>query len=329
MSVLRHHHVTLNGLRQHFVTGGDGPPVLLLHGFPDLWFGWRHVMEELIAVGYSVIAPDLRGFGETEAPRDAQCTTAFDVMGDLVAILDHLSLRQVAVVAHDWGAEVGWTIVRARPDRFGAIVALSVPFTPRGPASLPQLLEATAPPDLYMLYFLEEGRAEKELDADPSEFLARLFYTNSGDMPGDGAPSMRLGASGRLIDGLANPPDWWRSSHSEELEFYTAAFTRTGFRGALNTYRSLHRNWELLASWVDAPISVPTFYIGGSRDLVLQFPGMQDLVTAMPKIIAQCTPPVILDGVGHFIQAEKPGEVSKLIADFLYSHHPVHGIGES
>lgn len=325
MAGFEHHHVPLNGLHQHFVTGGDGPPVLLLHGFPDTWFGWRRVMEGLIAAGYSVIAPDLRGFGATEAAQDAQSATAFDVMGDLVAILDHLSLRQVAVVAHDWGAEVGWTIVRARPDRFGAIAALSVPFAPRGPASLPKLLAATAPPDLYMLYFLEEGRAEKELDADPAGFLARLYYTNSGDMPGNGAPSMRLGASGRLSDGLVNPPDWWRDSHSEELCHYSTAFTRSGFRGALNTYRSLHRNWELLGGWADAPVNVPAFYIGGSRDLVLQFPGMQDLVTAMPKNIARCRPSVILDGVGHFIQAEKPSEVSKLIADFLDSEHPARG----
>jgi pimeloyl-ACP methyl ester carboxylesterase len=311
------HYAVINGLRTHFVTAGEGPPVLLLHGFPDLWIGWRPIMQELVKAGYSVIAPDLRGFGETEAAQGTECSTAIDVMGDLVALLEHLGLKQVAVVAHDWGAEVGWTIVRLRPDRFCAIVALSVPFAPRGPVSLPQMLAATAPPDLYMLYFLSEGLAEQELDADPETFLSRLFYTNSAALPGSGVPAMRLAANGRLTDGLAVPTAAWTQDHAANLAIYISEFTRTGFRAALNTYRSLHRNWELLAGWADVPVTVPAFYIGGSRDLVLHFPGMRDLVNAMPDLLPKSEPPVILEGVGHFMQMEQPCEVAVLICGFL------------
>lgn len=322
MTQFIHHHAKLNGLDYHFVTAGEGPPVLLLHGFPDLWLGWRPVMRDLVKRGYQVIAPDLRGFGETQAAPGAQEATSFDVMGDLLALLDHLGLPQVAVVAHDWGAEVGWTIVRLRPDRFGAIAALSVPFAPRGPASLPQMLAQFAPPDLYMLYFMEEGRAERELDANPGLFLRRLFYTNSGDRPGDDIPTMRLAPNGRLIDALDEPPATWDLPDIEGLAPYIAAYTRTGFRAALNTYRSLHRNWELLAGWADVPVTVPAFYIGGSRDVVLHFPGMRDLVEAMPQLVPGCEAPIILHGVGHFIALERPVEAARLVANFLDHRHP-------
>lgn len=320
---LSHHHEVLNGLSYHFVTAGEGPPILLLHGFPDLWIGWLPVMEVLVEAGYSVIAPDMRGFGETEGAHGASEATAVDVMGDLIALLDHLGLAKVAIVAHDWGAEVGWTIVKLRPDRFGAIAALSVPYAPRGPASLPKMLAEMAPPDLYMLYFLQEGVAEKELDARPEEFLRRLYYTNWGGRPGHEMAEMRLARNGRLIEGLEEAPPGWTTPDAAHLEAYVAAFKRTGFRTALNTYRSLHRNWELSAGWQDLPISVPALYIGGSRDIVLHFPGMQSLIDAMQQLIADARPPVLLDGVGHFIQMERPNEVGNLISDFLKDAHPL------
>jgi pimeloyl-ACP methyl ester carboxylesterase len=128
---------------------------------------------------------------------------------------------------------------------------------------------------------------------------------------------MRLAANGRLTDGLAVPPAAWIQDHAADLAIYTAEFARTGFRAALNTYRSLHRNWELLAGWADVPVTVPAFYIGGSRDLVLHFPGMRDLVNAMPVLLPNSEPPVILEGVGHFMQMEQPVEVARLIRGFL------------
>lgn len=317
MTEFTHHQVQLNRLTYHFVTAGAGPEILLLHGFPDLWIGWRPVMERLVAAGYSVIAPDMRGFGGSEPAPGSDQATAFDVMGDLIALLDHLALSRVAVVAHDWGADVAWTIVRLRPDRFGAIVSLSIPYTPRGEASLPQLLAAHAPPDLYMLYFLREGLAEQELDADPRTFLRRLFYTNWGGRPGDDAPFMRLAANGRLIDGLEEPPTSANLLSEDELDAYASAFERTGFRGALNTYRSLNRNWELSAGWADTTVTVPALYISGDRDVVLHFPGMKAMVDAMTTMLPQAETPVIMKGVGHFIQMERPVEVANLILSFL------------
>jgi len=320
MTQFNHHQQRLNGLGYHFVTAGRGPAILFLHGFPDLWLGWRPVMSAFVEAGYQVIAPDLRGFGDTEAATGSESATAVDVLGDLVALLDHLGIESVGLMAHDWGAEVGWTAVRLRPDRFRAIVSLSVPYAPRGEMSLPQILQKTAPPDLYMLYFMEEGIAEAELDADPKTFLRRLFHTNSGCWQGQGVPPMRLGESGRLIDGLDEPDGAFSVMSEEDLDLYASTFTRTGFRGALNTYRSLHRNWELLAGWADCKVEVPALYIGAERDVVLSFPGMSDLIENMPQLVPRCAEPIILKGAGHFIQMELPEEVANLGIDFFNEH---------
>jgi pimeloyl-ACP methyl ester carboxylesterase len=319
-SNFRHHHEEINGLRQHFVTAGEGPAILFLHGFPDMWLGWRPLMRAFVGAGFKVIAPDLRGHGETDAPMCSDQATALDVMGDLVAILDTLAIPHVGVIAHDWGAEIGWTAAKVRPDRFAAIAALSVPYVPYGDLSLPNILEQSAPPSFYLRYFLEEGLAEAELDQDPETFLRRIFHTSSGRRQEGGVPPLLATEKG-LIDGLEEPCDA-RSLIGEDLACYVATFTRAGFRGALSSYRSLHRNWQLMSAWADRTVEVPALYIGGEWDVVLNFPGMRDLVGAMPTLLPRAEEPVIFPAVGHFIHWERPEEVGCLLLDFFRRNHP-------
>jgi pimeloyl-ACP methyl ester carboxylesterase len=316
-----HHHTKLNGLRYHFVILGDGPAVLLCHGFPDLWRGWRHQMLALADSGFRAIAPDMRGFGETEAPDDPHSYTAVDLVGDMVALLDYLAVSDAVIVGHDWGATIAWAAATLRPDRFKGVVALSVPYTPRGPVSLPAMLKMQAPPDFYMLYFLEPGRAEVELDADPLTFLRRIFYTNSGNYSSDHPHTMRLAASGRLTDALDDPPsemDWFDDA---ELDVYAAQYGAHGFRGPLNTYRSLDRSWHLLAITSDLTINVPVLFIGGERDIVLNFPGMRQAVGKMCKLLPQAEPPVILANAGHFMHLELPHETNEALMRFMTRIH--------
>ena len=320
-----HHHVRLNDIAYHFVTTGGGPAVLFCHGFPDLWRGWRNQMAAIAAQGYLAIAPDMRGFGETEAPENPLDYTAIDLVGDMIALLDHLSIDKVAIIGHDWGATIAWAAALLRPDRFVAVAAMSVPYTPRGPASLPAILANSAPPDLYMLYFLEPGLAEAELDPDPRTFLRRLFYSNSGDLSDGRVSSMRLAANGCLTDALEEPPAPLSWFNEDELNFYAATYERTGFRGALNTYRSLERTWQLMAAWADKTVIVPAFYIGASRDVVMHFPGMKAMVERMTEFLPNAIPPIILDGAGHFIQLERAAEVNRLLIDFLVTHFPASG----
>lgn len=318
----KHHHVQLNDISYHFVTTGVGPAVLFCHGFPDLWRGWHNQMAAVAAQGYLAIAPDMRGFGETEAPEDPLAYTAIDLVGDMIALLDHLSIDKAAIIGHDWGATIAWAAALLRPDRFVAVAALSVPYTPRGPASLPAMLAKSAPPDLYMLYFLEPGLAEAELDSDPRTFLRRLFYSNSGDLSDGRIPSMRLAANGRLTDALEEPPAPLSWFNEEELNAYVVAYERTGFRGALNTYRSLDRTWQLMAAWADKVVTVPAFFIGASRDVVMHFPGMKDMVEQMTEILPNANQSVVLEGAGHFIHLERVTEVNRLLIDFLGTHFP-------
>ena len=117
----------------HIASIGTGPVVLLLHGFPELWYSWRHQLLYLSSVGYRAIAPDLRGFGDTDAPESHTVYTPFHIVGDLVGALDELGIEKVFVVGHDWGAIIAWYLCLFRPDRVKALVNLSVHFLRRNP----------------------------------------------------------------------------------------------------------------------------------------------------------------------------------------------------
>jgi pimeloyl-ACP methyl ester carboxylesterase len=315
-----HHYDSINGLRYHYVTAGRGPALLFLHGFPDLWRSWEPIMRLCVQAGFRVIAPDLRGFGETESQKPGTAT-AFDVLGDMIALLKLNDCDQVGLIGHDWGGELAWHLALLRPDRFAAIAALSVPYVPRGSQSLPAALRAFGPPDLYMLYFLEEGLAEQELNADPETFLRRVFYANHGMRPGP-PPTMRLSANGRLIDALDEPPPGFAYPAHFDLAHHIEAFKRTGFSPALDTYRSLHRTWELTAGWADKTVTVPALYIGGDKDIVLNFPGMRECVESMTTFLPQARSPHIFQDVGHFIQLERPTETAALLIEFFAQSLP-------
>ena len=301
----------------HFVTAGTGPAAVLCHAFPEIWYCWRAQISALASAGFTVIAPDMRGFGETESRQACDQSTAVDVVGDMVALLDHLGFPTAAIVGHDWGATIAWGAALLRPDRFNAVAGLSVPYTPRGPASLPEMLKRGAPPSFYILYFLEPGVAEAELDSDPRTFLRRIFYSNSGDLPADLQPVMMVADTGQLTDSLLEPdkPIPWLTE--KDLDVYTHAFVRSGFRGALNTYRSLHRSWELTAAWNDRKIEIPALYIGGSRDIVLSFPGMREAIDKFKYFAPLSEPPLVIEGVGHWVQHEAPSQVNKALIAFL------------
>jgi pimeloyl-ACP methyl ester carboxylesterase len=192
-----------------------------------------------------------------------------------------------------------------------------VPYTPRGPASLPTMLRAGAPPDLYMLYFLEHGPADTELDAQPHEFLRRLFYTNSAQLPDFVLPSMRTSADGSLVEGLEQPPGEMHWFDAAEIDIYADNFKRTGFTPALNTYRSLDRSWQLMAAWSDRTLEVPALYIGGDRDIVLNFPGMREAVDAFQTLAPHARPANIIANAGHWVHLEQCDAVNVALIAFL------------
>ncbi|WP_367116651.1 alpha/beta fold hydrolase [Mesorhizobium sp.] len=152
--------VETNGIRLNIAEHGDGPPVLLCHGFPESWYSWRHQLGALAAAGFRAVAPDMRGYGKSDRPEAIDQYTLFHLVGDMVGLLDALEAPTSVIVGHDWGAVVAWYAALLRLDRFHAVIGLSVPFRPRGNARPTSLMPRTADSQFYQLYFQQPGVAE-------------------------------------------------------------------------------------------------------------------------------------------------------------------------
>lgn len=323
--MFEHHQGPINGLDYHWVTCGAGPAVLFTHGFPDMWRLWRHQMAAVAAAGFTAIAPDLRGFGRSEGPADPERYTVVDVVGDLVALLDHMGIAQAIIVGHDWGANISWAAPILRPDRFPGVVSLAVPYTGRPPKSLPRHFSDIGREDFYMCHFSRPGAGEAELDADPERFLRRLFYTLSGDLPDDCEPDMFVGPSGRFVDSLAEPPGPLSWFDDEEMALYVRHFGTRGFSTVLNSYRSLTRSWELMAAWGGRALDVPAMFIYGSKEVVVRFPGRAEEIARFTTVVPKGYPPVRIEGPGHWVQLEAPSEVNRALLGFLEDTGWAHG----
>jgi len=321
MTEILHRTLDTNGIRMHVAEAGEGPVVLLCHGFPELWYSWRHQIPALAAAGFRAVAPDMRGYGRTDAPEPIEAYSMFHLVGDMVGLLDAIGVQEATIVGHDWGSMVAWNAALMRPDRFRAVVGMSVPFTPRPPAPTTRLLKAIAGDRfMYMLYFQEPGKAERELEADPRRTLRMLLYSASGSVPEGHAWKFDLPKTAGFLDAMVDPerlPAWLSEA---DLSVYADEFGRTGFRGGLDWYRNLDRNWEFGAPWHGAKVRVPAAFIGGLRDVVVTGPGGTSegkMVTAMPNFVPDLRAKVLLPGIGHWNQQEAPAQTNAALLDFL------------
>jgi pimeloyl-ACP methyl ester carboxylesterase len=322
MSETAHRTVETNGIRMHVAEQGEGPLVVLCHGFPESWYSWRHQLRALADAGFHAVAPDMRGYGRTEAPAEIDRYSMLHLVGDIVGLLDALGAETAVIAGHDWGAPVAWHAALLRPDRFRAVIALSVPYRSRGSVPPTTAMPRTDSTVFYQLYFQEPGVAEAELGRDPRVTIRRLLYSGSGDGEGQGA----IGApdavgmvprSGGFLDHTADPvvlPPWLTEA---DIDVYAGEFSRTGFRGGLNWYRNVDRNWELLAPYAGARVMVPALYVAGDRDLVVKFRGMDQLIPNLSRFVPQLRKTIMLPGCGHWTQQERPHEVSAAMVEFL------------
>jgi pimeloyl-ACP methyl ester carboxylesterase len=320
-----HRFVQVNGIRIHLAEKGDGPLIILCHGFPEFWYSWRFQFDALCQAGYHVVAPDLRGYGQTDQPAEVEQYTMLHLVGDLVGILDALEERQAILVGHDWGSVLAWHAGLLRPDRFPRLVTLSSPYLPRGPLYGPR---AGLPPTqvwklafgdtfFYQSALVEPGRAEAELDVDIRTILRRFLYGGSGDA----SPDVRWhpilpDPKASLLNTAGNPaslPAWLTE---EDLDVYAAEFSRTGFRGGLAWYRCIDRNWELLAAYSGARLTQPALFLWGDADPLLEIAGMQKGIQRQPDFVPGLKQ-FSLSGCGHWIQQERAQEVNAAILDFL------------
>ncbi|WP_420127077.1 alpha/beta fold hydrolase [Longimicrobium sp.] len=323
MHDVKHRTVEANGIRMHVAEQGEGPAVLLCHGFPETWYAWRHQLPALAQAGFRAIAPDLRGFGGSDRPADAGRYSLLHLVGDAVGLLDALQIPSAIIIGNDWGATLAWQAARLRPDRFRGVVASSVPMMGRAPLPPGKLFPATDEALFYTLYFQEPGVAEAELEADVRLALRKILFAASGDagprVEGDGTPNPFGMVSRR--DGLLAPlpapatlPPWLSEA---DLDVYAAAFTESGFRGGLNLYRSLDRNWEVDAALQGMKVTVPALYLVGERDVGLTIPGMRQIMDGMPALVPDLRGTITLPECGHWIQQEQPAAYNAAVLPFL------------
>jgi pimeloyl-ACP methyl ester carboxylesterase len=310
-----------NGIQMHIAEAGEGPAVLLCHGFPESWYSWRHQLVALANAGYRAIAPHMRGYGLTDKPEAIDQYTMFHLAGDMVGVLDALELKQAAIVGHDWGAPVAWHCALFRPDRFPAVAGLSVPFRPRGPTRPTTVMPQTDDAVFYQLHFQQPGVAEADFERDVRATIRGVLFSLSGDAEPSTSLSMVPKRGGGGLGHTAVPatlPGWLSEA---DIDVYAAEFLKSGFRGGLNWYRNIDRNWELLAPWSGAAIDVPALYVAGDRDLVLAFRGMDQLLANLTRFIPKLDETIILPGCGHWTQQERPDEVNTALCSFLDKHY--------
>jgi len=320
-----HRFIETNGLKMHIAEQGTGPLVLLCHGFPEFWYSWRNQISALAAAGYHVVAPDQRGYGQTDRPGAIESYTLLHLVGDMVGLLDALGEQQAAIAGHDWGANVAWHAALLRPDRFRAVAALSVPYIPRGPVTGPRstirpleaMRQLSAGYFFYQLYFQEPGVAEAELERDVRSTMRRLLSGLSGDTP----PAERWhpilpDSRSTMLDSAPDPTTLPRWLTAEDLDLFVETFQRSGFRGGLNWYRNFDRNWELLAAFSGGKITVPALFIYGDQDPILEIPGMDKRIERMSGVIPRLHS-IALAGCGHWVQQECAEDVKAALLTFL------------
>jgi len=318
MSEFTHRFVATNGLRMHVAEAGEGYPVVMCHGFPELWYSWRHQMRALASAGLRAIAPDQRGYSDTGGPDAVEAYTQREIVADLVGMLDALEIEECVVVGHDWGGAVAWNAALMAPARIERVIALNTPFFPRTPIKPMDLIRTMAGGNFnYMVYFQEPGVAEEELGRDVRRSL-RSFY-QGGELVKDAAfaelrklPSGAFGAGGGgLLDHLPDLPHGSFLS-DEDFEVFVRAFEKSGFRRALNWYRNIDRSWEEAAG-LPAQVSQPALMITAELDIVLR----PEMANGMQAWVPNLRKAVLIEGAGHWTQQEKPAEVNRAMLEFL------------
>ncbi|MFD3683208.1 alpha/beta fold hydrolase [Nocardiopsis sp. NPDC058631] len=318
---VEHRDVEVNGVRLHVAEQGSGPLVLLLHGFPETWYSWRHQFAPLVEAGYRVVAPDQRGYARSDQPEDAGAYTLPDLVGDVVALIAALGEKEAVLVGHDWGAPVAWSTAMMRPDLVRGVVGLSVPPFPPAMMPAPSVSRRIYGEGFYQVYFQEPGVADAELAADPASFLRRVLVGASGDNPEtDQARLWMVPEGGTLLDGLPPAdelPSWLTE---EDVAVFARDHARHGaraFTGGLNWYRNIERNQTLMSPFQGRGIDVPALYMVGDMDLVTVMRGIPELRKALPLLVPRLHADVTLPGCGHWTQQERPEEVNTALLDFL------------
>ena len=306
--------VETNGISLNIAEQGEGPLVLMLHGFPESWYSWRHQFSALAEAGYHAVAPDMRGYGDSDKPFEIEAYNQVEVVNDIIGLIPALGYETAVVFGHDWGAPTAWSCALNHPDKVSAVGALSVPFRPRGDSPPLATLKAIFKDRFfYQLYFQEPGKAETELEKDPALTIRKFYHMASGEMN-----TSLLGEKPADADLLSDLPDPGREMgpwiSEEDVSFYANEFRQSGFRGPLSYYRNMDLTWELTK---DSPrqISQPALFVAGEKDGVILMAA--DALKELDKHVTDLRVNKLIPKIGHWTQQEAPDEVNQALIQFL------------
>ena len=310
--------IDVGGTRLRCAVEGSGPLVIMVHGFPESWYSWRHQIGAIAKAGFTACAVDVRGYGGSDKPPKVEDYTLEKIAGDLIGIADFLSPEQpVVLIGHDWGAPIVWNTAFMHPSRVRAVAGLSVPFSGAPARPFTEVFREHFTSQgrfFYQEYFQEPGVAEAEAEANPRDFVERMMYSISGDVPPADYWSKPAGAT--FLEGLPDPqPVPWLST--ADLDYYEAEFKASGFRGPLNRYRNHERDYEWLRPMQGKQLEQPCLFIGGTRDPATTLFGAVADPVAMMRMFAPKVEGHVLAGVGHWTQQERPDAVNTLLVDWL------------
>lgn len=305
--------IATNGIELKIAEQGEGPLVLLLHGFPESWYSWRHQFEPIAKAGFKCVAPDMRGYGDSDKPDDIGAYNQVEVVNDIAGLVTALGYETAIVIGHDWGAPTAWSCAKNHPELFTAVGALSVPFSPR-PESPPLDTLKAIFKDMffYQLYFQTPGVAEAELERDVEVALRKFLHLGSGDA--DLSFMTPKSADADLLSDLPDPGQLGAWCSAEDLAYYVAQFEKSGFRGPLSYYRNHNESWAMTA---DTPTTIqqPAMFMAGDKDGVIVMAA--EALQSMPNYVKDLRINELIPGAGHWTQQEAPEAVNEGILRFL------------
>jgi pimeloyl-ACP methyl ester carboxylesterase len=314
---VRHQLLDINGIQMHVAEAGTGTPVILCHGFPHLWYSWRHQIPVLAEAGWRVLAPDLRGYGRTDAPASVGDYGSEQVCHDITGLIDACGADRAVLVGLDFGAQLVWETALRHPGRLLAAIVLNNPYTGRPRRRPTETFASIADRHfLHLHYFQQPGVADAELNADPAGFLSRVFWALSGEGTYFDVFAKPTGSG--YVDALPPAPEPpWPWLTTAELDYYIAEFTRTGFTGGLNWYRAIDLRWEQSEALGSAPVEVPVYFLAGEKDVDLAGFSGRDPLERMRSLVPGLRELVLVPGAGHLVQMERPSEVNTHLLRFL------------
>lgn len=318
MANWQHRYACINGLDVHYVELGKGPLVVLAHGFPHTWFSWHRQIPAIAAKGFRVVAPDIRGMGQTSAPTDHRVYDMPHTVGDLVGLLDHLGEQRAIFIGLDFGLFAIYDMAYLRPERMAAIIGLENPAWPHNPALSPlnEAAQLAAKHFYHIHYFVPPGVADAALNAAPREFLTKVFYALSGDYHYIDVWKHPPGTT--YLDALPPPPPLpWPWLSELEMEFFVADYARSGFTGGLNWYRSMDLRWEQRQRFYGTPNPVPFYFIGSENDTDLEAFHGDDPLGKIKQQYRDLRGIEMVPRAGHMLQLERSDAVNVLIVRFL------------